>query len=209
MIRRLLILLFLPVVLYLFAGTLGGLIKTGAVAETAGEVQIGLLRGPIHTDFLLPATPKNRAAFDFLSASGVPIGNPDVAWIVVGWGARDFYTATGSYTDLRPGPVWRAITGDDAVMRVFVAGPIVDTSDISWIDMSTAQSNHLTREVLAGFKNTALPPLDHPGLGRNDLFFPAAGRFHLFQTCNVWVGDVLRLVGARVGIWTPFIWSLP
>jgi len=195
--------------LYLTAGTIGGLIKTGNATLQPTDIKIGLLRGPIHTDLLLPATPEIREAFGFLQGSGLPVDHPDIAWIVVGWGARDFYMTTESYADLRPGPVWRAVTGDRAVMRVFVGGQIADPVGISWVTVAGPQLDGLVREVLGGFEDTALPPLDHPGLSGNDVFFPATGRFHLFRTCNVWVGDVLRQAGIRVGVWTPFTWSLP
>ncbi|EBA12374.1 probable urease-associated protein [Roseobacter sp. CCS2] len=195
--------------MYLFAGTVGGLIKTGDPSVQTSEFRIGLLRGPIHTDLLLPAIPEIRTAFGFLQEGGLPVTHPDVAWIVAGWGAREFYMTTGSYADLRPGPVWRAISGDDAVMRVFVGGEITDPVAITWVNVSLDQLDALTRAVLFDFENTSLPPLDHPGLNGSDLFYPAKGRFHLFRTCNVWVGDMLRQAGIRVGIWTPFTWSLP
>ncbi len=145
----------------------------------------------------------------FLNADDVPIDSPAVALLVVGWGARDFYTTTGSYTDLSLGPVWRAITGDATVMRVLLAGEITDAAGISWLDLTDQQFAALLEEVRRGFAGGAPDALDHPGLNGRDVFYPGTGRFHLFRTCNVWVGDVLRRAGIRVGIWTPFTWSLP
>ncbi len=186
---------------------MGGAIKTGDTA--IGDIRIGLLPGPIHTDLLLPVTDDVRARLAFLVNGRMDIEDPGVAWVVVGWGARDFYTTTGDYTDLRPRPVWRAITGDASVMRVFLAGEITEDAGITWIDVDAQQFATLLTEVRAGFAGADPAPLDHPGLNGQDTFYPGTGRFNLFRTCNVWVGDVLRKAGLRVGIWTPFTWSLP
>lgn len=154
-------------------------------------------------------TPAARGIFGFLNAGGLPIFSPDAAWIVVGWGARDFYMTTGSYADLQAGPVWRAMTGDASVMRVLVAGQLSDDTGITWIGMSSAQFDTLLAQIRASFVGDVPRPLVHPGLNGRDLFYPATGHFHLLRTCNVWVGDVLRRSGVPVGIWTPFTWSLP
>ncbi|MEO0930563.1 MAG: TIGR02117 family protein [Pseudomonadota bacterium] len=200
--------LLLPVVLYVAGGTLGGWIKAGDVAGVNATVRIGLLPGPIHTDLVLPATPALRERFEFLQDAGLPINAPETAWVVVGWGARDFYTTTGTYADLRFGPVLRAITGDRAVMRVLLVSQIRDARGLRWIDLTEEQYGALITLVRADFAGDVPLPLDHPGLNGNDVFYPATGRFHLLRTCNVWVGDVLREVGIRVGVWTPFTWSL-
>ncbi|MEO1637874.1 MAG: DUF2459 domain-containing protein [Pseudomonadota bacterium] len=209
MIRRLIGACGALIAAYLIAGTLGGMIKVGSPPPPDAERRIGLLPGPIHTDILLPTTPEVREQFGFLAADGLFIDAPEVAWLVTGWGARDFYTTTGGYTDLRPGPVFRAVTGDSAVMRVFLGGTITDDTGITWITLSDAQFAAVVEQVRTSFDGDLPTPLEHPGLNGRDLFYPAQGRFHLFRTCNVWVGNVLRKAGVEVGVWTPFTWSLP
>ncbi|WP_370642121.1 TIGR02117 family protein [Yoonia sp. I 8.24] len=193
--------------MYLLAGTVGGMVRTGSKPPDEGGIEIGLFAGPIHTDILIPATAQVRDRFGFLAAAGMPINHPDVSWVSVGWGARDFYTTTGDYTDLSLRPVWRAVTGDHAVMRVDLAGPLRADLDVTRLQLSPDQFATLLDAISAGFASDN--PIDHPGFNATDRFYPATGRFHLLRTCNVWVGDVLRGAGVRVGLWTPFIWSLP
>jgi uncharacterized protein (TIGR02117 family) len=192
---------------YFLSGTIGGLLRTGEQPPDSGGVEIALFAGQIHTDILIPATPQVRDRFGFLAGAGMPINHPEVAWISIGWGARDFYTTTGEYSDLSMQPIWRAITGDDAVMRVDLAGPLRADLDVTRLRLTPKQFALLLDEVSAGF--SADHPINHPGFNATDRFYPATGRFHLFRTCNAWVGDVLRKAGVRVGIWTPFTWSLP
>lgn len=45
--------------------------------------------------------------------------------------------------------------------------------------------------------------VDHPGFSGTDAFFEAQGRFHIFRTCNTWVGAMLRQAGLPFGAWTP------
>lgn len=188
---------------------MGGVIKTGDPPNENAIVRIGLLPGPIHTDLILPATAAVRGTLGFVEVRGIPINAPGVSWVLIGWGARDFYTTTGTYADLSVGPVWRAITGDSAVMRVVLAGELTDTTGIRWIDISERQLAILLSDVRGGFAGESPVPIDHPGLNGRDVFYPGTGRFNLFRTCNVWVGNVLRRAGVRVGIWTPFTWTLP
>lgn len=50
--------------------------------------------------------------------------------------------------------------------------------------------------------------IDHPGYNEADRFFEGQGSYHLFRTCNQWTNGALREMGAEVGVWTPFDWSV-
>ena len=108
--RALTILVAIPF-FYLVFGLFGGLVP-GAVANVHGGpvVEIGLARGPIHYDFLLPLTDDIRQRFAFAEAAGVPISHPKAKWVVVGWGARQFYMRTDRPAIWRlarwPMPLW-------------------------------------------------------------------------------------------------------
>ncbi|SEM97657.1 conserved hypothetical protein [Loktanella fryxellensis] len=205
MIRRLALAVLLAPVLYLLAGTLGGAIRIGEVADPP-DAAVLLLHGPIHTDIVLPVTPEVRRSFAFLKASGMAMDDPAIRWIVIGWGARDFYMRTATASDLAIGPVMRAIAGDSAVIRVETGGTEWDTSQLAQVPLTAAQFTRLVGTIRDSFADTV--PLAGPGFNAFDAFYPAHGRFNLLRTCNVWVGNVLRQAGARVGIWTPFTWTL-
>lgn len=175
----------------------------GSHSDQTGDNQyhILLVNGPIHYDILIPISVARRD-MAWLSKQGIALDHPDVRWLVVGWGARDFYTTIGTYRDISAKAIWRGITGDSAVMQVSVAGPLEDT----WpsIALDATQMRRLTNAITEDFAQGAqTQAIDHPGFSDLDRFFAAKGRFHIFQTCNAWVGNIMRQSGVAFGLWTP------
>lgn len=196
--------------LYLLASVFGGLVP-GAVTRVQGPdgppVRIGLIAGPLHYDVLLPLTPALRERLAFAAAAGVPVDHAGAEWLLIGWGSRAFYTTAGTYADIAPAAVWTAATGDSAVIRLDVTGPIAPQAPgIDWLDLTPGQAAALSDELLAAITDTTRIP--DAGFTATDAFFPARGRFHLFRTCNVWLGERLRQSGVPVGLWTPTTFSL-
>lgn len=129
LIRNALLALAALVAAYLLAAAAGALIPgpmQDAPAQPGPPVTIRLVSGPIHFDFLLPLTPETRAAFAPLARHGLPVDAPGARWLIIGWGAREFYTTTGSYADLSLTALWRSFTGDASVLRADVIGPLRD-----------------------------------------------------------------------------------
>lgn len=98
------------------------------------------------------------------------------------------------------------MTGDSAVIRLDVVGPIPSLAQIPRVALSQAEITRLIDEILASF--TEESPLPIAGFTATDAFFPAKERFNLFNTCNVWLGKVLRAAGLPFGRWTPFPQSI-
>ena len=188
---------------YITAALFGSIVAgpTGQISPGAPVREIVLVNGPIHYDILVPAQ-VIRDQMPWLSDQGIALDHPNIDWVVFGWGARDFYTKTGTYADVTARSVWRGITGDRAVMRVSIAGAVAD----HWprVPMTAVQLQRLTAAITDSFDNGAdSAALQIPGFSEFDRFFPAKGRFHIFNTCNAWVGQMLRKAGLRFGVWTP------
>lgn len=167
---------------------------------------IGLLQGPIHTDLLLPLTPDTRARFAFAEGAGVPISHPQAQWLILGWGSAAFYTTAGTFADITPMAVLTAALGDAAVIRLDVTGPLARLPNLRFLRLSERQYQALLTETAAAFASHTR--LNHPGLTGHDAFFPAQGRFHAFNTCNVWLGQIFRAAGIPFALWTPTNWSV-
>lgn len=205
--RKLALALIAAPVLYILAGFLGALVP-GAVADVPGARTslIGLARGAVHYDLLLPLTDETRAAFGFVARDGLPIDHPDAEWLVLGWGAAGFYTAVGRFADVTAPVLWRASTGDEAVLRLDLAGDVSGVEGLTWIEASPAQVAALREVVLQAFRRDAgSSPMALPSGAQRQthLFYRAEGRFHLFHTCNAWIGETLRAAGLPFGAWTP------
>ena len=194
------------VLTYLCAAALGGLIPGRSADLPEGDTtEIGLLFGPIHVDLLLPATPETLDRLAFARAADVPLDDPRVGYVIIGWGARDFYIGTPQWADLSVGATWRAVTGDSAVYRIDVAGQGVDLSQLPTLRLSSAQYTALLDRIAADATATAVPAEGH---GPNAGFVAAQGRFHIFRTCNTWAGRTLRAAGVPMGLWTPTPYSV-
>lgn len=167
---------------------------------------IGLLQGPIHTDILFPLIPETRARFAFAEAAGVPVNHPDDRWLLFGWGSAAFYTTAGTYADITTSAVLTAATGDDAVIRLDVLGPLPPHDNLRLLHLSEAQFQALLTQTSAAFASQTR--LDRPGFTGTDAFFAAHGHFSALRTCNVWLGETLRAAGIRFGLWTPANWSV-
>jgi len=191
------------VALYLGAAAVLALISEPIKTETSGPHEVRLLSGPIHVDLLLPLTPEVRARFGWLGDHGLAIHARDAAWLSVGWGAREFYTHTGTYADLSARPVVKAVFGDRSVLRFDLVGPF--PADLARnIPVNDATLSALSDNILQTLTNGAeTRPINGAALTGTDRFFPATGRFHILRTCNVWLGQTLRAAGIRFGLWTP------
>ena len=211
--RRGVLLVLAGPVIYALAATVGAFVPGPRASVPAGgaTVEVLMIAGPIHYDLLLPADAGTLARFGFARAAGVPLGDPRVRWLVVGWGAREFYTTTGSYGDVSARAVWRGLTGDGSVMRIDVASALPAKPPARRLRMGQLQYNALLGAIEAGFARDAggqPVPVAGAGLSRTDAFFAGVGRFHAFRTSNTWIGRTLRAAGLRFGAWTPFPYSV-
>lgn len=190
---------------YLGAAAVGGVWGNGHAA-TAGEYRVGVVVGPIHTDLLIPLTPAVKTRLAFAIPDGVPLDAPGAEWLLVGWGAREFYTSVGAYADVTMDATWQGITGDSAVIRLDAIGRISDFSDIPLITANAVQFATLLDVLADSFSSgpEGRPiALEHPGYTASDRFYHARGHFNILNTCNVWVGDLLGAAGIAFGRWTP------
>ena len=203
--RRVAVFVATIVLVYLLAAVAGGLISNGNPAR-GGEYRVGLVIGPIHTDLLIPLTPAVRSRLALVTAAGVPLDLPGAEWLLIGWGAHDFYTTAGTYADITAQATWRGVTGDSAVLRLDAIGHIADFGGISQIALDAVQFAALLNIIDATFQRDAAGNpvvIDHPGFTASDQFFAANGHFNILHTCNVWVGEVMAAAGIPFGRWTP------
>ncbi|MEH7828242.1 DUF2459 domain-containing protein [Gemmobacter denitrificans] len=192
------------VILWIVAGVLGALIP-GQVARHDGPdlVQIGLIATPIHYDLLLPITPELQSRFGFAAADGVGITAPDAGWLLIGWGAHEFYTSAGGYSDVPLHAVWRGIVGDASVLRLEAWGQfaLADLPEVQPITLTESGYAALLDRIEAEITPPRL--LRAPGLTEADAFYHARTGFSALRTCNVWMGETLREAGVPLGAWLP------
>lgn len=207
--------LFLVVALVLAALALGAVIPRPLFEAAKGEGvatrHILLLSNPIHTDLAIPIDAGVLKNFDGLLASGIRADLPEARYLVFGWGGRAFYLETPTWSELKPGPLFSALTVDNSVMHVDVAGAIGEPQDeVRGLDLTDAEFDRLLDFIDRSFKLEAgrVMRVEHDGYGEFDGFFEANGRFNAIAGCNTWTAAALREAGFQTGWWNPLPLSL-
>ncbi|MGD9915094.1 MAG: TIGR02117 family protein [Rhizobiaceae bacterium] len=173
--------------------------------------RILLIANPIHTDIALELDAGLVEALPWLRETP-PFSEPAARWMMFGWGSRAFYIETPTWSELKPGPLFKAFTIDDAVMHVQATGEI-DTSHPAVRQLQLDEAgyarliDYINRSFVTG---TDGRPIRIPGTsyGEHDAFFEAHGPFNALAGCNVWTAAALRAAGLRTGWWNPLPQSL-
>ena len=205
--RRLAFSLSLLVILLALGTLVPRPLNPRAEASRGGETaEILLLANPIHTDIALPVDDEVRAAFADLVPGGLPLDMPGVEYLIIGWGGRSFYIETPTWGDIRPLPVFRALTVDRSVLHAAVAGPIdVGHPSVRKLAITEEGRRRMITEIRGSFVREDGMPVAVPGAayGLDDAFFEARGAFNALVGCNTWTAAMLRSAGIRTGWWTP------
>ncbi|MDI6026359.1 TIGR02117 family protein [Corticibacterium sp. UT-5YL-CI-8] len=173
--------------------------------------QILVLHNPIHTDIAIPIDAEVAKRFGFITQAGLPLDMPGAVYAVFGWGGRDFYLNTPTWSELKASAVFSALTVDRAVMHVSVIGDVPqDHPDVRRLTLGEAEYSALLDFIDASFTRdgSAVLPIEGAAYGDYDLFFEAQGRFNALLGCNTWTAAALRAAGQRTGWWNPLPLSL-
>ena len=168
--------------------------------------RILLLSNPIHTDIAIPLDAGVLAKFNSLVQAGIRAELPSARYLVFGWGSRAFYIETPTWSELKPGPLFSALTVDRSVIHVDVTGDIAEPQPfVRGFDLSEAQFDRLVDLIVASFRSGPDGPIRIPdaAYGEFDGFFEANGYFSAIVGCNTWTASALREAGLRTGWWNP------
>ncbi|MGJ3260172.1 MAG: DUF2459 domain-containing protein [Rhodospirillales bacterium] len=126
---------------------------------------------------------------------------PDARYLEFGWGDADYYPAEQVTLGktlraaLVPTPAVVHVTGLTAEPdRSFPSAEIVS------LPINDKNFRRLIQFVDASFERFGAmrTQAKGPGLYTTSLFYPAKGRFHLFNTCNSWTARALMVAGFDV-----------
>jgi uncharacterized protein (TIGR02117 family) len=204
LLRRAAAMLGLLCVLYAAAALMLGAIPVNREFQpTSNGVEVAVCSNGVHTDFVLPVKTEDVDWSTIFRPQLYPADVTRFDHVGIGWGDLDFYRSTPSWSDFDAGIALRALGGlGPAALHVqYRPGPGAN-EDCRRLEISPAQYHDLANYISATLASTEAPAA--PGYGTTDLFYPARGRFSLFKSCNVWVGEGLKASGLPSGLWTPF-----
>ena len=124
--------------------------------------RILVLSSQIHTDIAVPIDALTLADFAFLRDAGLPVDHPDARWILFGWGGRAFYLQTPTWGDLKPLPVFKALTIDASVMHVEILGAIAEPwPGLLDFDIPESKYRDMLAFIRASFTESGGAPAPH------------------------------------------------
>ncbi len=204
---RLVLALFAIVASYALAAVAGGAIPVNSGWKQAAQgVRIYVIDNGVHTDLVLPIAAEGADWRDLVKPEH--LSNPAQAaqpYIAFGWGDRDFYLNTPSWSQVSPVRVAKAMVGmGSTVLHVaHIPAPGVGPR-MRTLVLSPDEYRRLAAFIRGTF---AEGPSVH-GYSGHDAFYPAKGGYSALRTCNQWTGDGLRAAGVTMGWWTPFTFSV-
>ncbi len=196
--------------LYLAAALLGSLAPLNSAWREPAEGQnVYLISNGTHTDLILPVAAAGLDWRPLLPRSDFAGPDPAARWLAFGMGERRVYLETPRWSDITAATIWAAASGGERVMHVeWITDPAWHARKIR---LRPEEYRRLWTAIRASFRlnaNGRPQRIDHPGYGPADAFYLGVGRASLLSTCNVWVGDELRLAGVRTSLWSPFAQGL-
>lgn len=177
-------------------------------------VTIYVRSNAVHADIILPVV---HNVIDWRNQFPLTDFQDDVGrfeYVAIGWGDRGFFLKTPEWKDLRWTTTANAILWpSDTVMHVQYTTPESNDSCRA-VTISCKDYEKLVKYVLKSFASTPdkRTRLDY-SYNRRDAFYNALGKYHMFHTCNCWVGRGLKVGGVRTPWFSPLpktvLWYLP
>jgi uncharacterized protein (TIGR02117 family) len=194
------------VLIYLAILAMGLLPVNNDFRAAKNGIKIYLISSAVHADIIVPKTTATKDWTQRFSASTFvrPIANE--THIAFGWGDRGFYLETETWADLKLSTVVNALfLPSRSCVHVTYIRPEY-YRDVVSVTISERQYEALVKFIESTFRKGSYGEwVQIPGYAysTNDAFYDANGSYHLFNTCNSWVGRGLKSAGVRVPWFSP------
>lgn len=169
-------------------------------------IQIYIVSNAVHADIIVP---KTSAVIDWSERFGSSEFSEDInnkSHVSFGWGDREFFLETETWDDFKLSTAVNALLlPSSSCIHVSFVRP-GDCRDAVAVTISKEQYNRLAEFIESSFRlNENGTYLQIPGeaYSTNDAFFLSAGRYHIMNTCNSWVGRGLKQAGVKTPWFSP------
>lgn len=196
------------IVLYVTLAGIGMIIPTNrSYRPAANGIPVFVTTNGFHTDIILPVQNRRDKCFRILQQSDLSTKYANYPYVSFGWGDRNFYME--SYNNHFPAVTTILSTlfipGKTLMHIDFYAGAPRTGKQVKKLMLTPEQYERLVDFINTSFlsEQDVLAKLPQAGYYDTDYFFEANGRYHLFNTCNVWTGEALAAAGIKVSYWTP------
>lgn len=180
------------------------------IAIDADNIDIFVETNGIHVNIILPLTNDEGILRNILYPYHLQKAQYNSQFAMIGWGHKGVYQNAQDWNDLTIDDAFSAASGaGDALLHIYYIHNPKPNNYRKKIRITRAQYLNILNNISSYFKYDENGKLRiFKGYGDNDLFYEAHGRYSIINTCNVWMGMILREAGIKVGYWTPFSQSI-
>ncbi|GAB4338720.1 MAG: TIGR02117 family protein [Flammeovirgaceae bacterium] len=178
-------------------------------------IEVFIVSNGFHTEWVLPIE-ETQTGIDWLKEIGIEDFQEkyeNFRWIGVGWGDEGFLME--SYQNQLPSTVTTLkavlLPTPSLVHITFYRFTFQENENCRKILINKSQYEMLAGYILASFaKNDIGKPLIYrlDGYGQNDHFFRGIEDYHLFNTCNDWTNNGMKIIGLPAARKAPFAESV-
>jgi len=163
-------------------------------------VKIYIKSNGVHTDLCLPVVTDYIDWRTFIPTKHFPkITNH--SYVSIGWGDKGFFLETPTWADLKFSTVFNAaFTGSETAMHVAYHDNEPHVTPNSKLKLIEPKKYiELIDYIKDSFKldKEKIDLIPNKGYWQNDNFYEAKGAYHLFNTCNAWTNEGLKIAGVR------------
>ncbi len=187
-----------------------GKVKTSSVKTKDKKIYKALiLSNGVHTDLVLPVKNKLIDWRKTFSVKNTRSKQDHTGWVAFGWGDKGFYLNTPTWGDLTFSTAFKAVTGlSSTALHVTYRDSIkLDSSNCIQLNLTQKEFICLKKYIVNSIQLKNGKPIYIPTnavYGDNDAFYESTGTYHLFNTCNTWTNDGLKICNQKACFWTPF-----
>lgn len=176
---------------------------------TEGTIDMYILTNGVHTDIVLPIRMEKIDWSKIVKIEHTKGADTAVKFVAFGWGDKNFYLNTPTWSDLKFSTAVKAATGmSESALHVTFYKSLRVSEDCRKISISQDSYRKMSEFILQSFKRNKEGeilwiPTDAV-YGDNDAFYDSKGSYNIFYTCNTWANDVLKAGHQKACLWTPF-----
>lgn len=176
------------------------------------DYKVYIAVGDIHVDFILPIQSKVIDWSNTVDKNDFTNMIFEPKYIQIGWGDRSFYLKMRHLRDLTvPVAVSAVLFPTPSLMHITYYRDLPKHYyELKPVWLSREQYVILRDYLLKGFKLKDGKPVLVPDEGYYsnnnyvDNFYEGNGKYHLFNTCNMWTAEGMYQAGMKTSIFTPF-----
>ncbi len=159
----------------------------------------------IHVSLIVPIRIAGEDLSDLIGIEHLHNPNLYGTHAMIGWGHGRVYRNAETWADVQSGDIGSAMLGsDDTLLHVYHVTNPAPQINRKQFRVSEKQYRLIIRQVRASFRRNANgQSIAYPAYGPDNLFYKSVGHYSALNTCNNWVGRVLKNAGVRIGVWTP------